>query len=118
LIPLEIGVRRLRQEAGVHLLRLAPTKTNRAWATWMLALIPLAIVPPLLALLLIRKPSEMGVAESDRIWVATFAVVNLLLSFLFWRWLATSVFEIGPALWLHFDELGRRVVPAVRPTPI
>ncbi len=119
IIPLEIGSRRLRDSAALRLRELHLAPSGQALLTWILALIPLAIAPPVVAMLLLRRPAHAGVGEADRVWVAMVAVLNIILSIMFWRWFAETALGLGPGLLSFFsDALGRHVPPAAKSIPL
>lgn len=86
--------------------------------TWGLALCPFLIAPPLIALLMLRQRAEGDLRDGDRALVATVAIVNIILSVMFWHWIGATALGLGSALWSLLKSLGATVAPVARPTLI
>ena len=86
--------------------------------TWGLALFPFLIAPPLIALLMLRRRADSGLRDGDRSLVATVAIVNIILSVMFWHWIGATALGLGSALWSLLKSLGATVAPVARPTLI
>lgn len=72
---------------------------RKGGAIWALALTPIVLLPPLLAIMIcLRQRSvarESGQEPVDHTWILVAAVLNIVLSILFWRWVAQSTLSAG-----------------------
>lgn len=117
-ISIEIGSLLLRNQASALSRRLLVVLGRRAAVTWGLALFPFLIAPPLIALLMLRRRADSGLRDGDRSLVATVAIVNIILSVMFWHWIGATALGLGSALWSLLKSLGATVAPVARPTLI
>jgi hypothetical protein len=91
---------RLRQEGGFLTERLRSIIVEKNLTLWILALIPLLILPPMLAAILSLRPAREG-TETERgtaFWIIGIALCNIVLSVLAWRWLSHMSYGVGSLL--------------------
>lgn len=85
---------------------------NRTTLLWVLALCPIVILPPVLALFLsFRSPKEAdGQAEvrvqSPDVLIMIVAICNIILSVLFWRWIGDTAISMGLSIGLFLKSIG------------
>jgi hypothetical protein len=117
-MAIEIASRRLRDHIAGQVGRASANLRNHATLVWILALIPILIAPPLIALFLIYRAGRDQPRTFDFALAATVALLNAVLSILFWRRLGLAALDFGPGLWFFFDSLGVHHTPLAKPTPI
>lgn len=91
---------RLRQEGSFFTQRLRSVIVEKNLTLWILALIPLLILPPVLAAILsLRAARESTETErSAAFWIIGIALCNIILSVLAWRWLSQMSYGVGTLL--------------------
>jgi len=78
---------------------------------WTLALCPIVVLPPLLALFLnFRRqtpndPSGVNLHSPDLL-ISIAAVCNIVLSILFWRWVGDTAVSMGLSIGLLLKSIG------------
>lgn len=101
---------RLRTEARVQVERLSQSLRNRDFLIWVLALCPILILPPALAVLMnfrARRTLEAGAATSRfDAFVLIAAVCNIILSIMFWRWISEISMSSGISIGWFLKSLG------------
>lgn len=94
---------------------------ERSALLWTLALTPILVGPPVIALILLildrREQPTRAKPLHDHTFVAVVSVINILLGVLFWRWLGAQSFELVQSIWqwLRFPNAPRplgRIWPA------
>jgi predicted RNA-binding Zn-ribbon protein involved in translation (DUF1610 family) len=115
---IEIASERLLQHMAGEARRLIPYLRNRAALVWILALIPILIVPPIIAILVMYGSADDDLRNFDRTLAATVAVLNVIVSFIFWHRLGHFTLGFGPGLWFFLKSLGVGHAPIATPTPI
>lgn len=118
IIPLEQGARRVKDYLLAVLFSQRAAFDNRARLIWLLALTPILIGPPLLALFILFVGRGQQKKPSDPPLVAAIAAVNVILSVIAWHWLGDHVYGGVSGLWRLFVPLGMGNKPTVRETPI
>lgn len=99
---LKFEFRSLVARAGTHL-------QDRTVLIWVLALFPVLVLPPLLALLMnFRTAGTESSGRPGRFSVSIFlvALCNIILSVMFWRWLSELSLSSGLSLGLFFKSIG------------
>lgn len=91
---------------------------DRARLIWLLALTPILIGPPLLALFMLFAGRGEEKKTSDPAFAATIAVVNVILSVMAWHWLGDRVYSVGSGLWQLLVPFGMGHGPTVGQIPI
>lgn len=101
---------RLRSEARTQVERLSQHLRNRDVLIWVLALCPILILPPVLAVLMsvraMREPAVGAAAPRFDILVLIAAVCNIALSVMFWRWFSEISMSSGLSIGWFFKSLG------------
>lgn len=93
-IAVENVLSRLRQEFRYQAERIGRSIRAPEVLIWVLAVFPILILPPLLALFMSFRsprsaPSDSPATKSNlSLFVAIVAVCNIVLSIMFWRWLS------------------------------
>ena len=117
-VAIEIASRRLRDHIAGQTGRARANLRDPATLIWVLALIPILIAPPLIALFLIYRAGRDKPRTFDFALAATVALLNVVLSILFWRRLGLAALDFGPGLWFFFNSLGVHHAPPAKPTLI
>ncbi len=115
---IEIASERLRYHLASEARRVSMHLRNRAALVWVLALIPILIVPPIVAIFVIYRSADDDLRNFDRTLAATVAVLNVIVSVMFWHWLGHFTLGFGPGLWFFLKSLGVGHAPIAAPTPI
>jgi len=103
---------RLRAETKNQIGRLGLHLRNRDILVWVLALCPIVILAPILAILMslrsLRAPTSENGAPTSRFdaLVVIAAVCNILLSVMFWRWLSEISMSSGVSIGWFLKSLG------------
>ena len=100
------------------LLSLRAAFDDRDRLIWLLALTPILIGPPLLALFMLFIGRGENKKPFDPALASTIAVVNVILSVIAWHWLGDRLYSIGPGLWRLFVPFGMEHGPAIKQIPI
>lgn len=85
---------------------------NRAVLLWTLALCPIVILPPVLAIFLsFRSPKTTDVQAAAEIrspdpLVLIVAICNIILSVMFWRWIGDTAVSMGLSIGLFLKSIG------------
>lgn len=110
LVAVEGLLSRLNAESRFFVHRAQTHLKDRRKLIWVLALCPIIIVPPVLAIMMslreARKDSEQSSSESFDILVLFAAVSNIILSIMFWKWFGQSVISLGFALGIYLKSIG------------
>lgn len=77
---------------------------------WALALFPMLLAPPILALLLARRAQKRGAPFPNATWIIVVAALNILLSLLLWR----SIALMGWGFLAHLSDWLRPIEPPRR----
>ncbi len=85
---------------------------------WVLALVPILIVPPVVAIFVMYRSPADDLRNFDRTLATTVAVLNVIVSVMFWHWLGHFTLDFGPGLWFFLKSLGLSHSPVARATPI
>lgn len=112
-IAVESVLGRLRAEARNQIERLGQHLRNRDVLIWVLALCPIVILAPVLAIVMSLRSlraSGIGSARFD-VLVVIAAVCNIVLSVMFWRWLSEISMSSGISIGWFLKSLG---IPAPR----
>lgn len=110
-IAVESVLSRLRQEFRYQAERIGWSIRDPGVLIWILAVFPILILPPLLALFMsFRSASPDGPAtKSDLgLFVGIIAVCNIVLSVMFWRWLSELSLS-GLSIGMFLRSLGLNV---------
>jgi hypothetical protein len=118
IIPFERGSQRVKHHLVAMLFSLRLAFDDRARLIWLLALTPILIGPPLLALFMLFTGRGEKKKPSDPALAGTIAVVNVILSVMAWHWLGDRVYSVGPGLWRLFVPFGMGHGPTARQIPI
>jgi predicted nucleic acid-binding Zn ribbon protein len=118
IIPFERGAKRVKDHLVAVLLSQRAAFDNRARLIWLLALTPILIGPPLLALFILFMGRGEKKKPSDPALAATIAAVNVILSVIAWHWLGDRVYGAGSGLWRLIVPLGMGHSPMVKQIPI
>ncbi|QQO18854.1 hypothetical protein JJB98_02440 [Bradyrhizobium diazoefficiens] len=114
LIAVENVLSRLRQEFRYQAERIGWSIRDPEVLIWVLAALPVLILPPLLALFMVFRssrtvPSDSPATKSNvSLFVAIVAVCNIVLSILFWRWLSELSLS-GLSIGMFLRSLGINV---------
>jgi hypothetical protein len=85
---------------------------NRGILLWVLALCPIVILPPVLAIFLsFRSPKTAdgqpaAEARSPDVLILIVAVCNIILSVMFWRWIGDAAMSMGLSIGLFLKSIG------------
>jgi hypothetical protein len=85
---------------------------NRGILLWVLALCPIVILPPVLAIFLsFRSPKTTDgqpavEARSPDVLILIVAVSNIILSVMFWRWIGDAAMSMGLSIGLFLKSIG------------
>jgi predicted nucleic acid-binding Zn ribbon protein len=113
-IAVENVVSRLKQEFRYQAERIGWSIREPEVLIWVLAVVPILILPPLLALFMSfrssrSEPLGRPAAKSDlSLFVAIVAVCNIVLSIMFWRWLSELSLS-GLSIGMFLRSLGFNV---------
>jgi hypothetical protein len=112
-IAVEGALAQLRQEFRLIATKLGTYLANPDTLAWVLAVFPILILPPVLALFISLRRSSPAQSHNNRGWhrqdffLPAIAICNILLSALFWRWLgelSMSGLSVGLFLkWIGFS---------------
>jgi hypothetical protein len=111
---------RLRVEINHLMAGVGRQLRDRTVLIWVLALFPILILPPLLALLMsfrsLRVPEPGQARDIHRfdVLVVIVAICNIILSVMFWRWLSEISMSSGLSLGLFFKSIGVKPPGALR----
>jgi hypothetical protein len=103
-VAIESVSSRLKSELRYQTGRAATALQDRDVLMWVLAFVPLLILPPVLAVLMNlpgRNPEHRA-----NVFVVAIAVCNIILSVLMWRWLSEFSMSSGLSLGLFLKSLG------------
>jgi divalent metal cation (Fe/Co/Zn/Cd) transporter len=112
LVVVESILGRLRAEVRHHSGLINERLKNRTILLWTLALCPIVILPPVLALFLNFRPHKgtegqaAADAHSPDVLISIVAVCNIILSVLFWRWIGDSAISLGLSIGLLLKSIG------------
>ena len=93
-IAVENVLSRLKQEFRYQAERIGWSIRDPEILIWVLAVFPILILPPLLALFMSMRSSRPSLSDgpasksNQSLFVAIVAVCNIVLSIMFWRWLS------------------------------
>jgi hypothetical protein len=82
---------------------------ERTVLMWVLALVPVLMLPPVLALFMMLRPSSDQAGQSLRgfnVSILLVALCNIVLSVMFWRWLSEVSLSSGLSLGLFLKSIG------------
>jgi hypothetical protein len=111
-VAVENLLSRLKAELRYHVNRAGNRLRDRSALIWTLAVFPIFILPPVLALLMIfralRRPdlSEPGAIHRFDVSVFFIALCNIILSIMFWRWLSEISMSSGLSPGWFFRSIG------------
>lgn len=111
-IAVESVLGRLRAESRIHIERLGQFLRNRNVLVWVLALCPIVILAPVLAIVMSFRsrgtPTPGGGAAPPRfdVLVVIASVCNIVLSVMFWRWLSEISMSSGLSIGWFLKQLG------------
>ena len=110
-IAVESILGRLKAEARNQIERVSQHLRSRDILIWVLALCPILILPPVLAVLMsfraLRAPAVEGPATARfDVLVLIAAVCNIVLSIMFWRWLSEISMSSGLSIGWFLKQLG------------
>ncbi|WP_207834142.1 zinc ribbon domain-containing protein [Bradyrhizobium quebecense] len=112
-IAVENVLGRLRSELRFQVNRASQRLRDRNVLIWVLALCPIFILPPVLAILMCLRSSDgtqpdQGPATRGRdvVAIVILALCNLILSIMFWRWLSEISMASGFSIGLFLKSLG------------
>jgi ABC-type sugar transport system permease subunit len=108
-VAVENVTRRLKFEFRGLLAQAGQRLQDRTVLMWVLALVPVLVLPPVLALLMILRPSSNEAGESSRnfnVSMLLVALCNIVLSVLFWRWLSEVSLSSGLSPGLFLKSIG------------
>lgn len=117
-VPIEEASRRLRGHAGEWLSRLLAVLNERTLLLWILAVTPILLGPPLLALWGVYIRSRREHPKTETVIIVAIALTNIVMSALFWHWLSETTFAAWPAFWHFLRSLGFESAPAIKTVPI
>ena len=112
LVMVEGIFRRLKTEIRYQVNRISESLKDRQTLLWTLALCPIVILPPILALFMsFRSPNAAeeaahGAARSPDVLIMMVAVCNIILSIMFWRWIGDTVVSMGLSIGLILKSIG------------
>jgi hypothetical protein len=112
LVVVENIVGRLKTEVRYQSGQINERLKNRTILLWALAMCPIVVLPPILALFLsFRLPKKTDVqvaadAPSPDVLILFVAVSNIILSVLFWRWVGDTAISMGLSIGLFLKSLG------------
>jgi hypothetical protein len=113
-VAVENVLSRLKQEFRHQAERIGWSIRDPEVLIWVLAVVPILILPPLLALFMSFRSSRVSPADSPasksnlNLFVAIVAVCNIVLSIMFWRWLSELSLS-GLSIGLFLRSLGINV---------
>ena len=111
---------RLKAELKFRIVQINDRLRDREVLLWVLALCPLVILPPVLALLLSfrrAKPSD-DPAQASRppdVLIVIVAVCNIILSVLIWRWIGDTAVSMGLSIGMFLKSIGIAHPPRFNP---
>jgi hypothetical protein len=112
-IAVENVLGRLRSEFRYQVNRASQSLRDRTVLIWALALCPIFLLPPVLALLLSLRSfqasrSQAGDAGHDRdvFVIPILAICNIVLSIMFWRWLSEISMASGLSIGVFLKSIG------------
>ena len=113
-IAVENVLSRLKQEFRYQAERIGWSIRDPEVLIWVLAVFPILILPPLLALFMSFRSSKLSLSDSLasnsnlNLFVAIVAVCNIILSIMFWRWLSELSLS-GLSIGMFLRSLGVNV---------
>lgn len=113
-VPIEVASRLLRGHAVERLSHFLSALNERTLLLWILAAAPMLIGPPLLALWLTYVGSKGRRLLTREIIIVAAALINVIVSILFWRWLSETTFAVWPTIWHFLKSLATEGTPTVR----
>jgi hypothetical protein len=112
LVVVESILGRLKTEMRYQSGQVNERLKNRAILLWALALCPIVILPPVLAIFLSfhsPKTTDVQAAAEKRspdVLVLIVAVCNIILSIMFWRWIGDTAVSMGLSIGLFLKSIG------------
>ena len=111
LVAVESILGRLKTEMRYRSGQAGEQLRSRQTLLWTLALCPIVILPPVLAIFLsFRAPETTDVAaagsRSPDPLVLIVAICNIVLSVVFWRWIGDSALSMGLSIGLFLKSIG------------
>lgn len=112
---------RLRAELRYQAATLGDRLKDRQFLLWTLALCPIVILPPVLAIFLSLRPrpvSDQPQAPNQPtdMLVIVASICNIILSVVFWRWVGDAAISMGLSIGLFLKSFGI-THPGVLPQP-
>lgn len=112
LVVVESILGRLKTEFRYQSGQINERLKNRTILLWTLALCPIVILPPTLALFLsfrsTKKADDQATADTHfpDVLILIVAVCNIILSILFWRWIGDTAVSMGLSIGLFLKSIG------------
>lgn len=120
LVVVESLFGRLRAETRYQASAMGDRLKDRQVLLWTLALCPIVILPPVLAIFLsFRRPSgdqPLAPGQGLDLLVIVASVCNIILSVMFWRWIGDAAISMGLSIGLFLKSFGI-THPGVVPQP-
>jgi hypothetical protein len=109
ILAIEGFMSRLKSESSSFFRRAPGALGKGRLVLWTLALTPLLLAPPLVAIFLVGRQSKIAEIRADQwLGIVIVAVCNIVLSILFWRWLAELSFGFGTWIGLFLRSFGMK----------
>jgi ABC-type sugar transport system permease subunit len=112
LVLVESILGRLKTEVRFQSGEVSERLKNRSVLLWVLALCPIVILPPVLALFLSfhspKGPDGQAAAgrQGPDVLIMIVAVCNIIVSVMFWRWIGDSAVSMGLSIGLFLKSIG------------
>jgi ABC-type sugar transport system permease subunit len=111
---------RLKTEVRYQSGQLNERLKNRTILLWTLALCPIVILPPVLALFLSfcspkRADGQATNSYAPDVLILIVAVCNIIVSVLFWRWIGDAAVSMGLSIGLFLKSIGISHPSGLRP---
>ena len=111
-VVIDSVVGRLKSELKYQVGLTSERLKNRQTLLWVLALCPLVILPPVLAVFLSFQRPKMASdqsppeARSPDVLIIIVSVCNIILSIMFWRWIGDTALSMGLSIGLFLKSIG------------
>jgi len=122
LVVVESILGRLKGELRYQIVQINDRLRKRELLLWVLALCPLVILPPVLAVLLsFRRPKRTDDLVSPEpaspdVLIVIVAVCNIILSVLVWRWIGDTAVSMGLSIGMFLKSIGIGHPPRFNPS--
>jgi hypothetical protein len=112
LVMVESVLGRLKTEVRYRSAQLNDHLKHGTTLLWVLALCPIVILPPVLALFLSFRASKNADGQAPTgahppdVLILMVATCNIILSVLFWRWIGDTAVSMGLSIGLFLKSIG------------